>query len=80
MEAARAEELQANFAGISHRTLKELPPSIDPDHPPRNFKDAMSQDDKQGWAEAYNKEYQGFKEQNVGSDPGRWNSCSLGLS
>jgi hypothetical protein len=35
LEAARAEELQANFAGISHRTLKGLPPSIDPDRPPK---------------------------------------------
>jgi hypothetical protein len=35
LEAARAEELQAIFAGISHSTLKGLPPSIDPDRPPR---------------------------------------------
>ncbi len=42
LEAARAEELQAKFAGISYRTLKGLPPSIDPDRLPKNFKDAMS--------------------------------------
>jgi hypothetical protein len=65
LAAARAEELQANFAGISHRTLQGFPPSIDPDCPPKNFKDAMSRDDKQEWAEAYNKEYQGFKERNA---------------
>ncbi len=67
LEAARTEELHANFAGISHRTLKGLPPSIDPDRPPKNFKDAMSRDDKQEWAvsEAYNKKYQGFKERNA---------------
>ncbi len=65
LEAARAEKLQANFAGISHRTLKGLTPFIDPDRPPKNFKDSMSQDDKQEWAEAYNKEYQGFKERNA---------------
>ncbi len=47
LEAARAEELQANFAGISHHTLKGLPPFIDPDRQPKNFKDAMSRDDKQ---------------------------------
>jgi hypothetical protein len=35
LEAASAEELQANFAGVSHWTLKGLPPSIDPDLPPR---------------------------------------------
>ncbi len=37
LEAAKAEELQANFAGISHCTLKGLPPSIDPDRPPKNL-------------------------------------------
>jgi hypothetical protein len=31
----------------------------------KNFNDATSRDDKQEWAEAYNKEYQGFKEQNT---------------
>jgi hypothetical protein len=65
LEAARAEELQAIFAGISHHTLKGLLPFIDPDRLPKNFKDAMSRDDKQEWAEAYNKEYQGFKERNA---------------
>ncbi len=65
LEAARAEELQANFAGISHSTLKGLQPSIDPDRPPKNFKDAMSLDDKQEWVEAYNKKCQGFKERNA---------------
>jgi hypothetical protein len=34
------------------------------DCPPKNFKDAIARDDKQEWAEAYNKEYQGFKERN----------------
>ncbi len=41
LDAARAEELQANFAGVFHRTLKELLPSIDPDCPTKKFKDAV---------------------------------------
>ena len=39
-----------------------LPACIDPTKPPKNFKDAMSRPDRQQWAEAYNKEYQGFIE------------------
>ena len=62
LEKERIEEVEAHFAGVSHRTLKGLPPSIDPDRPPKNYKDAMSREDKQEWAEAYNKEYQGFME------------------
>jgi hypothetical protein len=56
------EEQTAYFAGISHRTLKGLPQSVDPDRPPKNYKDAMSREDKQDWAEAYDKEYRGFME------------------
>ena len=50
---------QAHFAGSTHSTLKGLPMSINPDRPPKNFKDAMSRDDKQEWAEAFDKEYRG---------------------
>ncbi len=53
---------QANMAEISHRALKGLPISVNPDRPPRNFKDAMSRVDKQEWATAYDIEYQGFFE------------------
>ena len=53
------EEQQAHFAGSTHSTLKGLPMSINPDRPPKNFKDAMSRDDKQEWAEAFDKEYRG---------------------
>jgi hypothetical protein len=56
------EEQTAYIAGISHRTLKGLPKSVDPDRPPKNYKDAMSREDKQDWAEAYDKEYRGFME------------------
>jgi hypothetical protein len=45
---------QANFAGVKHSTLKGLDPRINPDKPPRNFRDAMKALDKQAWAEAYN--------------------------
>jgi hypothetical protein len=57
-----AETHQMNMAEISHRALKVLPNSINPDRPPRNFKDAMSRVDEQEWATAYDKEYQGFFE------------------
>ena len=36
LSKAVLEEQQANLAGISHRTLKGLPTSIDPDRPPKN--------------------------------------------
>jgi hypothetical protein len=44
-------------------TVKGLPDSIDPNKPPRNYRDAMRREDRQEWAEAYDKEYQGFIEQ-----------------
>ena len=59
------DEQTAYIAGISHRTLKGLPQSVDPDRPPKNYKDAMSREDKQEWAEAYDKEYRGFMERNA---------------
>ena len=65
LDKAQQEEHQANFAGSTYRTLKGLPTSINPDRPPRNFKDAMSREDKQEWAEAFDKEYRGFKERNA---------------
>ncbi len=40
-----------------------LPDSIDPNKPLRNYRDAMQREDQQEWAEAYDKEYQGFVEQ-----------------
>ena len=47
-------------AGVKHRSLKGLDPRINPDKPPRNFRDAMKALDKQAWAAAYNSEYLGF--------------------
>jgi hypothetical protein len=59
---AAAEQHQAHFASIHHSTLQGLDPAINPDSPPRNFKDAMSHSDHQDWAEALNKEFLGFKD------------------
>ncbi len=42
--------------------LKGLPDSIDPNKP-QGYRDAMQREDRQQWAEAYDKEYQGFIEQ-----------------
>ena len=48
------DEQIAYIAGISHRTLKGLLSSVNPDRQPKNYhKDAMSREDKQDWAEAY---------------------------
>jgi hypothetical protein len=58
---------QANFAGVKHCTLKGLDPRINPDKPPRNFRDAMKALDKQAWAEPFNSEYLGFVEQCIQS-------------
>jgi hypothetical protein len=57
-----AEKHQANLAEFPHSVLQGLPISINPDLPPKNFKDAMSRVDKQEWATAYDEEYQGFFE------------------
>jgi hypothetical protein len=59
---AVSKEQQANFAGVTHRTRKGLPPSINPDRPPKIYKDAMSTEDRQEWGEAFTKEYRGFVE------------------
>ncbi len=48
--------------GVPSR-VKGLPDSIDPNKPPRNYRDAMQREELQVWAEAYNKEYQGFIKQ-----------------
>ena len=42
--------------------MKGLPKSVNPDRPPKNYKDAMSREDKHDWAEAHDKEYRGFME------------------
>ena len=33
--------IHAHFAGVTHRTLRGLDPRINPDKPPRNFRDAV---------------------------------------
>ncbi len=44
--------LYAYTAGISHKPLSGLDPRINPDKPPRNFRNAMKALDKQAWAAA----------------------------
>ena len=43
--------------------VKGLPNSIDPNKPPRNYRDAMTREDRQEWAAACTEEHQGFREQ-----------------
>ncbi len=52
LEQVHNREIQANFA---------LDPRINPDKPPRNYKEAMKAIDSQAWAAAYDSEYIGFK-------------------
>jgi hypothetical protein len=42
--------------------IKGLPRNIDPTKPTKNFRDAMSRENSQEWAEAYGAEHQGFYE------------------
>jgi hypothetical protein len=55
-------ELVNTPVGVPSR-VNRLPRSIDPNKPPRNYREAMQREDRQEWVEAYNKEYQGFIEQ-----------------
>ena len=57
----KAELVNTPVSGPSR--VMGLPDSIDPNKPLRNYRDAMQREDQQEWAEAYDKEYQGFIEQ-----------------
>ena len=57
--------IHAHFAGITHRTLTGLDPRINPNKPPRNFRDTMKALDKQAWAAPYNSEFLGFPQREV---------------
>jgi hypothetical protein len=46
-------------------SVQGLPDGIDPDSPPKNFKEAMAHPDREQWAKAYQKEYQSFKDRKV---------------
>ncbi len=65
LEQVHNREIQANFAEIAYRPLRGLDPRINPDKPPRNYKEAMKAINSQAWAAAYNSEYIGFKERGV---------------
>jgi hypothetical protein len=56
------EEQHAYMASFNHCPLECLDPSINPDRPPKNFKDAMSRSDLEDWGAAMNKEYLRFKD------------------
>ena len=57
-----AGEHYAHLAAASHRTLKGLDPEINPDCPPKNYRDAVSRRDREQWEEAMMKEYHGFQD------------------
>jgi hypothetical protein len=57
-----AEEHYAHLAAASHRILKGLDPEINPDRPPKNYKDAVSRKDREQWEEAMMKEYHWFQD------------------
>jgi hypothetical protein len=42
--------IHAHFAEVTHLTLSGMDPKINPDKPPRNFRDAMTALDKRAWA------------------------------
>jgi hypothetical protein len=52
-------ELMNTPVGIPSR-VKGLPDSIDPNQLPHNYRDAMQREDRQEWAEAYDKEFKCF--------------------
>ncbi len=65
LEQVHNREIQANFVEITYRPLRGLDPRINPDEPPRNYKEAMKAIDNQAWAAAYDSENIGFKERGV---------------
>ena len=56
MVAQMKEELVTSTEGL----VTGVPAGIDVNKPPKNFRDEMSREDRQEWAEAYDSEYQGF--------------------
>jgi hypothetical protein len=55
-------EHYAHLAVACHRTLKRLDPDINPDSPPKSYKDAVSSKDREQWEDAMMKEYHGFQD------------------
>ena len=56
-----AAEHYAHLAAASYRNLKGLDPEINPDRPPKNYKDAVSRKDREHWEEAMMKKYHDMK-------------------
>jgi hypothetical protein len=57
-----APEHYAHLATTPHRTLKGLDPEINPDCPPKSYKDAVSRKDHKQWEEAMMKECHWFQD------------------
>ncbi len=57
-----AVEHYAHLAAAPHRTLKGLDPEINPDSPPKNYKDAVSRKDLEQWEETIMNEYHEFQD------------------
>ncbi len=60
LKVAAAEHC-AHLAAASHRTLKGLDPEINPDRPPKNYKDAVCRKDREQWEAAMMKSITGSK-------------------
>ena len=64
MSSARAlvTSMEQEPTPVQDGRVRGLPCNIYPNRPPKNFRDAMSREDRQEWAEAYASEHQGFFE------------------
>ena len=61
----KARSVTAIKDDMTRTKVKGLPDSIDPNRPPKNYRDATSREDAVEWSEAYMKEYLGFKNRGV---------------
>ncbi len=57
-----AKKHHAFMSSVNHSTLKGLDSAIDPDCPPKNYKDAISLRDQQEWDATTNKKYLRFND------------------
>jgi hypothetical protein len=59
---AVAKEHHAFMSSVNHSTLKGLGSAINPDCPPKNYKDARYLKDQQKWEATTNKKYLRFND------------------
>jgi hypothetical protein len=57
-----AAEQYAHLGAAPHHTLKGLDTEINPDSPPKSYKDAISHEDSEQWEDAMMKEFRGFQD------------------